>query len=248
MKRTIRKEKIEKNEQLYFYSQVHTENKTSQWWFLAKEYPKYLPEITNVIRLLCGSYKIRGKRISNPVVYTDVCDICQKNFVNPVNLRCCIVWKPHVVLEKNQQLNELFVKTSESTMAGNSNSFVAVTEVEQVELLSCLEKLESKFTAFTAECSASMSVMKSEIEELRNSLKLRDTKIELLEAEIASLKTCCKVNNERATENVKELGFELGLAKGKIQNVEQRLVKLTKTFDQSINKENVHKGHTKKDN
>ena len=84
-------EKIEKNEQLYFYSKVQTKREIAEWWVLAKEYPNHLLEITNVVRLLCGSYKIRGKRISNPVVYTDICDICGKRFVNPVNhalLRC----------------------------------------------------------------------------------------------------------------------------------------------------------------
>ena len=74
-----------KNEQLYFYSKVQTKSKIAEWWLLAKEYPKHLLEITNVIRLLCGSYKISGKRISNPVVYTDVCDICGKRFVNHVD-------------------------------------------------------------------------------------------------------------------------------------------------------------------
>ena len=61
-------EKIKRNKQLYRYSQVNTNNEMSEWWLLAKEYPKNLLEITNVIRLLCGSYKIRGKRVCNPVV------------------------------------------------------------------------------------------------------------------------------------------------------------------------------------
>ena len=74
-------EKIEKNEQLYFYSKVRTKREIAEWWVLAKEYPNHLLEITNVVRLLCGSYKNRGKRISNPVVYTDVCDIRGKRFV-----------------------------------------------------------------------------------------------------------------------------------------------------------------------
>jgi hypothetical protein len=78
-------EKIKRNKQLYFYSQVNTNNEISEWWLLAKEHPKNLLEITNIIRLLCGSYKIRGKRVSNPVVYTDLCEICQKSYINPVN-------------------------------------------------------------------------------------------------------------------------------------------------------------------
>ena len=76
----IWQEKIEKNEQLYWWVRISLNG-----GFFAKEYPKHLLEITNVVRLLCGSYKVRGKRISNPVVYTDVCDVCGKRFVNPVN-------------------------------------------------------------------------------------------------------------------------------------------------------------------
>jgi hypothetical protein len=41
-------EKIKRNKQLYFYSQVNTNNEIYEWWLLAKEYPKNLLEITNV--------------------------------------------------------------------------------------------------------------------------------------------------------------------------------------------------------
>ena len=57
----IWQEKIEKNEQLYFYSKVQTMRETAEWWVLAKEYPKHLLEITNVVRLLRGSYKNQGE-------------------------------------------------------------------------------------------------------------------------------------------------------------------------------------------
>lgn len=76
-------EKISKNKQLYFYSKVHTKNEVSHWWLLAKRNPHYFKDIINVIRLICGSYKIRGKRIDNPNTYSDHCDLCKRDYLNP---------------------------------------------------------------------------------------------------------------------------------------------------------------------
>jgi hypothetical protein len=45
---------------------------------LPNENPDLLWEITNVLRLLCRSYKIRGKQVNNPVNHT-----LQNNIVQP---------------------------------------------------------------------------------------------------------------------------------------------------------------------
>jgi hypothetical protein len=57
------REKISKNNQLYLYSKVHTKNEVSHWWIIARKNPSFMKEINNVIRIICGSYKVRGKRV-----------------------------------------------------------------------------------------------------------------------------------------------------------------------------------------
>jgi chromosome segregation ATPase len=108
-----------------------------------------------------------------------------------------------------------------------------------------MEKLESKLMAVTAECSASISAMKLEINELQTGLELRDNKIQSLESEISALKIRCKVNQEKMLENVKEIVFELYLVKGKLPNFEQSLMKTNKHFEKI--KKNLHAGETKTD-
>ena len=50
---------------------------------------QHLNEIIDVLRLLCGSYEIRGLHIANPTECTDCCDLCKRRFLNPVNQFCC---------------------------------------------------------------------------------------------------------------------------------------------------------------
>ena len=79
------REKISKNNQLYLYSKVHTKNEVSHWWIIARKNPSFMKEINNVIRLICGSYKVRGKRVDHPNTYIDYCDSCNRNYLNPAN-------------------------------------------------------------------------------------------------------------------------------------------------------------------
>ncbi|CAB4026160.1 Hypothetical predicted protein, partial [Paramuricea clavata] len=79
------RQKISKNNQLYLYSKVHTKNEVSHWWIIARKNPSFMKEINNVIRLICGSYKVRGKRVDHPNTYIDYCDSCNRNYLNPVN-------------------------------------------------------------------------------------------------------------------------------------------------------------------
>ncbi|CAB4017470.1 Hypothetical predicted protein, partial [Paramuricea clavata] len=46
--------------------------------------PDFMKEINDVLRLLCGSYKIKGKRVNKPETYRDYCNVCNSNFLNPV--------------------------------------------------------------------------------------------------------------------------------------------------------------------
>ena len=57
-----RREKVMRNNQLKIYAMVHEKLETTFWWLLAREYPNYLGEITDVVRILCVSYTLRGTR------------------------------------------------------------------------------------------------------------------------------------------------------------------------------------------
>ncbi|CAB4004395.1 Hypothetical predicted protein [Paramuricea clavata] len=82
---SVWREKISKNNQLYLYSKVHTKNEVSHWWIIARKNPSFMKEINNIIRLICGSYKVRGKCVDHPNTYIDYCDSCNRNYLNPVN-------------------------------------------------------------------------------------------------------------------------------------------------------------------
>ena len=140
--------------------------------------------------------------------------------------------------EENQQLREMFVRPNDSVVLSCTDSTSARGD-ETIDILCCMEKLESKLMAVTAESSASISAMKQEINELQAALELRDTKIQSLESEISALKSRCKVNQEKMSENLKETVFELDLVKGKLQNFEQSLMKTSKQFEKIKN--NLHR-------
>ena len=59
------REKVMSNLQLKIYVMVHDKLETIFWWHLAREYPDYLGEITDLLRILCGSYTPRGKRMED---------------------------------------------------------------------------------------------------------------------------------------------------------------------------------------
>lgn len=100
--------------------------------------------------------------------------------------------------------------------------------------------------AVTTEGIASISALKREVNELQTALELRDTKIQSLESEISALKGRCKVYQEKMSENVKQVEFELDLIKGKSQNFEQNLMmKMNKNFENI--KKNLHAGETTAD-
>ena len=54
-----------RNSQLKIYAMVHEKLETIFWWRLVRECPDYLGRITDVLRILCGSYTLRGKRMGN---------------------------------------------------------------------------------------------------------------------------------------------------------------------------------------
>ena len=115
--------------------------------FFAKEYLKYLLEITNVVRLLCGSYKIRGKRISNPVVYTGVCDICGKRFVNPVDhalLHCSASYDKREKLW-NWIVDSFAVEQTVYLVAVSDLDFILIILGQNRETLGLKNKLRKSF-------------------------------------------------------------------------------------------------------
>ena len=77
-------DKINSHEQLAMFAEIHPVNEVSPWWLLADKNPDYLEQINDVLRLLCGSFKIRVNRVNRPEVYSDHCDICNNDYVNPV--------------------------------------------------------------------------------------------------------------------------------------------------------------------
>ena len=84
-------EKISTHGQLKIYAEIHPVNETSSWWLLAKTNSDYLIQINDVLRLLCGSFKIKGKRVNKPEIYRDYCDTCSSIYLNPVMHAYCIV-------------------------------------------------------------------------------------------------------------------------------------------------------------
>ena len=72
----IWQEKISTHGQLKIYAEIHPVNAISPWWLLARTNPDYMKQINDVLRLLCGSFKIKGKRVNKPETYRDYCDVC----------------------------------------------------------------------------------------------------------------------------------------------------------------------------
>ena len=74
--------KINSHEQLTLFAEVHPDNGVSPWWLLANNNPDYPQQINDVLRLLSGSFQ--RKRVNKQETYSDYCDICSKDYVNPI--------------------------------------------------------------------------------------------------------------------------------------------------------------------
>ena len=70
------KEKVVPNPQLKIYAMVHEKLETIFWWHLAREYPDYPGKITDLLRILCGSYTLRGKRMEDFEISSVECERC----------------------------------------------------------------------------------------------------------------------------------------------------------------------------
>ena len=66
------------------FAVIHPDNEVSPWWLLADNNFDYLKQIYDVLRLLRGSFKINGNPVNRLEVYSDFCDICNNDYVNPV--------------------------------------------------------------------------------------------------------------------------------------------------------------------
>ena len=77
-------DKINSHEQLTMFAEIHPDNEVSPWWLLDDNNPDHLQQINDVVRLLSGSFQIKGKRVNKPKTYSDYCDICSKDYVNPI--------------------------------------------------------------------------------------------------------------------------------------------------------------------
>jgi hypothetical protein len=99
--KVIWQEKTSTHGQLKIYAEIHPVNEISSWWLLARTNPDYMKQINDVLRLLCGSFKIKGKRVNKPETYRDYCDVCSSSFLNPVmHVHYCIV-----IAQANQERN-----------------------------------------------------------------------------------------------------------------------------------------------
>ena len=78
------RDKIIKHGQLPMFAEIHSINEVSIWWLIGNSYPDHLEQINDVLRLLCGSFEIRGKRVNKPEMCRNHCDICSNDYVNPV--------------------------------------------------------------------------------------------------------------------------------------------------------------------
>ena len=116
----------------------------AEWWVLAKENPNHPLEITNVVRLLRGSYKIRGKHISNPVVYTDVCDTCGKRFVNHALLHCSASYDERENLW-NWILDSFAVEQTVYLVALSDSDFILIILGQNRETLELINELRKSF-------------------------------------------------------------------------------------------------------
>ena len=66
------------------YAVVHQRCEASKRWLRAKRFPCYLEYITDVIRIMCGSFTIAGKRVADPELYTENCSRCGILHLNPI--------------------------------------------------------------------------------------------------------------------------------------------------------------------
>ena len=78
------RDKICSHLQLGIYAVVHQRCEASKWWRLAKRFPCYLEYITDVVRIMCGSFTIAGKRVADPEVYVENCSRCGILYQNPI--------------------------------------------------------------------------------------------------------------------------------------------------------------------
>ncbi len=80
----IWREKVCSHLQLGIYATVHQRCEVSEWWLLGKRFPRYLEYITDVVRIICGSFTIAGKRVADPQVYNGNCLRCGIIYRNPI--------------------------------------------------------------------------------------------------------------------------------------------------------------------
>ena len=78
------REKVMSNPQLKIYAMVHEKLETIFWWHQAREYPDYLGVITDVLRILYGSYTLRGKRIKGVENINAECERCHMACSKPL--------------------------------------------------------------------------------------------------------------------------------------------------------------------
>ena len=64
------------------FGEFHPINELSIWWLIGNSHADHLEQINDVLRLLCGSFKVKGKRMNKPETYRNHCDIC--SYDNPV--------------------------------------------------------------------------------------------------------------------------------------------------------------------
>ena len=73
---TLWRDKIITHGQLAMFAEIHPVNEVSIWWLIGNSHPDHLEQIDDVLRLLCGSFKIKEKRVNKPNTYRNHCDIC----------------------------------------------------------------------------------------------------------------------------------------------------------------------------
>ena len=85
------REKVMSNLHLKIYTKVHEKLETIFWWHLVRDYPDCLGEITDVLRILCGSYTLRGRRMKQFENINAECETCPMACGNQLKhaLLCC---------------------------------------------------------------------------------------------------------------------------------------------------------------
>ena len=139
-----------------------------------------------------------------------------------------------------QSLTDMFCQA-------NSNSHPATKTKHSDEKMSCkdilalVKNMRAELLAVREECAESVKRFENKVNELNFVLEARNSKIQMLETELSSLKGQSKAIHERFKEKIKGNAEELTSLRGKVETMGNKVSNTSRDLDRIKKKQ--HQGH-----